>query len=305
MLSESNRMFVAGGLLIGTLVLGALGLQFGNRLSSAKEADARVDSALSSTARPVMPDASSDDRRNAGIARVLQAVHDSLQRGDLASAHLLLDAVLTMRSDEPQALLLKKELAAREEKARNDKDRVALASVPDDRNATPPAQHAKAAVKTTPTHARAVPSRRVNQVPSTRAVTTNDTTPSVDLRSNATTGNATTTAPAVVNTPLLQPHVQPPETASAAPLQTAAAPTVPSAQTATPPSSSSSEPASRESSAPPVFAATGGGPKTRAEVRDELNRARSNGTMSRFGNPDPYGPGGAPSHSDQPSARPL
>ena len=37
------------------------------------------------------------------------------------------------------------------------------------------------------------------------------------------------------------------------------------------------------------------GPKTRAEVRAELVRARENGGLPPFGNPDPAGPGGAPS----------
>ena len=36
------------------------------------------------------------------------------------------------------------------------------------------------------------------------------------------------------------------------------------------------------------------GPKTRDQVRAELARARADGTISRFGNPDPYGPGGTP-----------
>jgi Domain of unknown function (DUF4148) len=37
------------------------------------------------------------------------------------------------------------------------------------------------------------------------------------------------------------------------------------------------------------------GPKTRAQVRAELARARENGSLPPFGNPDPAGPGGAPS----------
>jgi hypothetical protein len=36
------------------------------------------------------------------------------------------------------------------------------------------------------------------------------------------------------------------------------------------------------------------GPKTREQVRAELAHARMDGTISRFGNPDPYGPGGTP-----------
>jgi transposase InsO family protein len=36
------------------------------------------------------------------------------------------------------------------------------------------------------------------------------------------------------------------------------------------------------------------GPKTREQVRAELAQARMDGSISRFGNPDPYGPGGTP-----------
>jgi hypothetical protein len=36
-------------------------------------------------------------------------------------------------------------------------------------------------------------------------------------------------------------------------------------------------------------------PKSRKDVQDELRKARSNGSLPRFGNPDPYGPGGSPS----------
>jgi hypothetical protein len=38
-------------------------------------------------------------------------------------------------------------------------------------------------------------------------------------------------------------------------------------------------------------------PKTRREVQEELRKARTTGALPRFGNPDPYGPGGAPSSS--------
>jgi Domain of unknown function (DUF4148) len=52
-------------------------------------------------------------------------------------------------------------------------------------------------------------------------------------------------------------------------------------------------------SAPPVGAnsmppASNQGPKTREQVRAELAQARMDGTIPRFGNPDPYGPGGTP-----------
>jgi hypothetical protein len=50
-------------------------------------------------------------------------------------------------------------------------------------------------------------------------------------------------------------------------------------------------------SAPMVSAAPH--PKTRKDVEDELRNARMNGSLPRFGNPDPYGPGGSPSASGE------
>ncbi|SAK55503.1 hypothetical protein AWB80_02097 [Caballeronia pedi] len=38
------------------------------------------------------------------------------------------------------------------------------------------------------------------------------------------------------------------------------------------------------------MAMTSNAPRTRAEVRADLARARIDGTIPRFGNPDPYGP---------------
>lgn len=46
-----------------------------------------------------------------------------------------------------------------------------------------------------------------------------------------------------------------------------------------------------------VAAGSNQGPKTRAQVREELAHARMNGTIPRFGNPDPYGPGGTPNYT--------
>jgi hypothetical protein len=45
---------------------------------------------------------------------------------------------------------------------------------------------------------------------------------------------------------------------------------------------------------------TDDGPKTRAQVRAEIARARQNGGLPAFGNPDPAGPGGAPSLTGAP-----
>jgi hypothetical protein len=54
---------------------------------------------------------------------------------------------------------------------------------------------------------------------------------------------------------------------------------------------------SSHASAPVVVAVQH--PKTRKEVEEELRNARTNGSLPRFGNPDPYGPGGSPSASSE------
>jgi hypothetical protein len=49
----------------------------------------------------------------------------------------------------------------------------------------------------------------------------------------------------------------------------------------------------------PQTAASTPKPKTRKDVQDELRKARASGALPRFGNPDPYGPGGAPSNPNE------
>ncbi|MEI5996726.1 hypothetical protein H3V53_05770 [Paraburkholderia bengalensis] len=292
MMSEASRMCVAGGLLIGALALAALGLQFGNRESAAKDAGGRADSVMQAAARPVMPDAPVADPRSAGIMRTLQAVRDSLQRGDLASARVLLDAVQTIRGDEPQALLLQNELAARETKTRETKTRdTAAQTAADDHGAANTSAHAHASIKTP--HARAKSARHEMQ-----ALDKDDAAPAsapLHVESTSATDLQTAGGRAAVGAAAAQTHDER-QPVIAAPILSAAA-------TAQPPTTSTAAPAPQvaEPPAPPAVSATGDAPKTRAQVRDELSRARSNGTMSRFGNPDPYGPGGAPGRSAQPS----
>lgn len=273
MMNESSRMVVAGGVLIGALTLATLGLRFGNRESSAKGADGHIDASLASTARPVTPDASSDDPQNAGIARVLQAVHDSLQSGDLASAHVLLDAVLTMRANEPQALMLQKELAAREEMAHR-----AQTAQTSTQNDTRSATRAHAMRKTQ--HARAHHAAETSDDDEELAA---NLPPPVDIRPDSVKADATETVPHAQTEAATQ------TTTTEEPLAQPAAPA---------PAIASGKPTDE----PPVTAVRAA-PKTRAEVRDELKRARGDGSMSRFGNPDPYGPGGTPSRDTQPATR--
>ena len=92
-----------------------------------------------------------------------------------------------------------------------------------------------------------------------------------------------------------------------APDTSTAAAAVPIETTQQEPTPATPEPATTQSAAPsnpsPPVAGASDAPKTRAQVRDELRRARTNGSMSRFGNPDPYGPGGSPSTNAQSNAR--
>jgi hypothetical protein len=299
MMSESGRVFVAGGVLIGALTLAALGLRFGNRESAANEADGRIDTSLASAARPITPitpgapgapDASVDDPQNAGIARVLQAVHDSLQSGDLASAHLLLDAVLTMRKDEPQALLLQKELSAREAAARA--ARQARAAAPGEPGTTRPHAHLHASAKAMFARTADTSDRSTDTANDDDNIAA-DAQPPADIRSDSSKDVAAETTGHAVATS--SPQTQP---------EPVAAPTVQSAAPTAEPVDKPIAPIVTSTSQNDVSPTTArNAPKTRAEVRDELSRARRNGTMSRFGNPDPYGPGGSPSYSAQPSIR--
>jgi hypothetical protein len=286
MMNESSRIFVAGGVLIGALMLASLGLRFGNQESAAKDADGRIDTSLASAARPVTADTPVDDPQNAGIARVLQAVHDSLQSGDLASAHLLLDAVLTMRKDEPQALLLQKELAAREESAHGAREASVVASTVQ----TTSKPHARLHVTAKAKSHRATDTSGDDDIAAAA--------PPVDIRSGSSNDVAAESAHAIDSSTSLQLTKQP-EPVPAPPVLTAAAPAAPTDQPVAP----AAKPTQVQQNDGAPATARSNAPKTRAEVRDELSRARGNGTMSRFGNPDPYGPGGSPSYSAHPSIR--
>ncbi len=84
---------------------------------------------LANPAGTAPPAIAPDDTSEADIAYVLQSVHDSLQRNDLTAAKVLLEAVLAVHSDLPQALALQQELRAREAKqARAAADAIVTAS---------------------------------------------------------------------------------------------------------------------------------------------------------------------------------
>jgi hypothetical protein len=302
MISLPNRFVLAGGLLITALAIAALGVHlsidgFSGRASS------RDDVSLSTPpdSSPVragrtqpVPTSTSD----AGIAYVLQAVHDSLQRNDLASARVLLDAVLAIRSDEPQALILQKELIARQEQAH------AAASVASAAPAPKAAEPVRATVRPTgktertrdtsthAAHSRTQTTQRNESVDgdSTHVEAPHSVRPSDAMLPTASSTISTTAATVSASTsaPAAHPTPQVSETTT---------PTVPPTHT------DATSPVIQTAQSNPAPAVYGQGPKTRAEVRDELVRARTDGSMSRFGNPDPKGPGGTPSYNAQPSVR--
>lgn len=307
MLSDSSRMFVAGSALIGALAAVTIGVRFGTHASS-KAADGRVDAWLAPAVAtnapppgPATPYASAEGIRNAGMQRVLQAVHDSLQRGDLASARVLLDAVLTIRKDEPQALLLKKELAGREEKARDAQAKqIAMESVT--ASDTPPVAEAKSArqhvaASTRKMHVRMSASRHVDDAERDEAV--QDEQPAQNVPHPVVVANtaANTAANPAASAPVI----------ATTNVDTVAAAT-PEAKVAEAPPAPIEHPKPQPVAipSPPVEVpqvANNAAPKTRDEVRNELIRARTNGSMSRFGNPDPVGPGGTPDTNAQPDIR--
>ena len=106
-------------------------------------------------------------------------------------------------------------------------------------------------------------------------------------------------APAAINTlPLLQQSASNSEPqATPMAMQPAAVQSVQSV-TSAPPSEISAQavlPPVAETTVPSAPLLKPDGPKTRAQVRAEIARARENGSLPAFGNPDPAGPGGAPS----------
>jgi hypothetical protein len=121
------------------------------------------------------------------------------------------------------------------------------------------------------------------------------TPPSVDIRSGSASDAAAAAdggAPAVAAD---ASDAQPEPVAAPAPQITPATATSTN-EPVDPPAAPALSPITAQNNDPPV-AASGDTAKTRAQVRDELSKARNDGAMSRFGNPDPYGPGGAASRS--------
>jgi hypothetical protein len=320
-LYSEPRKVVFTGLVIGAVVIGAyayvsqsgddgspaddLGLTRGGE--SARYARGDVESGTVTSGR-VKP---RNDSAAAEAAR-LQAARNSLLRDDVAAARAQLNAVRPAHKNDDQVIELQKQV-----QARADKDQRALAEQvhnapqPVGKPARiPPSSPVKGAHTrdsrfATREHSNRAASYAKNRHPAETVTVGSvsysgassgdisaagalpiasqpaDAPPAMNVMESAPT---TPNAPAAINAP---PSVQQPahrvQTAPSDPQDEPAAQTVLSQPLVQPAPSSGTLPKSD------------GGPKTRAQVRAEIVRARQDGSLPAFGNPDPAGPGGAPS----------
>ena len=289
MISYPNR-FILAGVLVGALALtayavrtGKLGLSedpFGlgrDDVSASRTLDHALNRSLSSGT--VSRDIGSD----AGAARTLQAVRDSLQRNDLASARVLLNAMQALHKDDKQALTLRQDLQAREAKV-DDAHGVVRAESPQrtsestrsvprsmartDRlreGSYPAGEHASR----TSRHSRSKSAAQDKGQPDHGAEV-------VAVAPGSGSGERASSSPPITS-------IVPPAALQSVPVPPPSAPII--------------EPAKPD----PLPVQSDQTPKTREQVRAELARARADGTLPRFGNPDPAGPGGTPSLTVQPN----
>ncbi|MFM0047210.1 hypothetical protein [Paraburkholderia sediminicola] len=234
------------------------------------------------------------------IAGDLRAARNSLQRNDLVAAQAQLDAVRPAHRNDDQVLALQREVAARAQQAPVATHAEALvrqgwksARLSSPSSGKSGRSHDRAAAMHEHSNRASSSYVKTRHVPETvvAAVGTGSTA-SGRTRANGAPGvaaNAVSSAPAAVmvgsNTASAPAESQATQPTSPPPVQQADL----SAQ-AVPVQSS-------PQLVPPAGAVlkSEGGPKTRAQVRAEIARARADGSLPAFGNPDPAGPGGAPS----------
>ena len=287
MMSNPKRTLLAG-LLLGALVIGAAVMPSredklpGTQSGSERDVAAISGELDNGSVEAQRSNSSSASSHSDDISHIFQAIQESLKRNDLASAKVLLGAVQTLRKDDSRALTLQKELQAREEQA----DAVPPDAPPDDSRITAKsnrsAARAPARIKRShegapPAHEHAIGAPRQSRAmdapktktPSQSALDAQAVRP--DLGAGSTASRSPEGVPTVSGTPPRPAliHAIPPIKEVLPPVQVAA---------------------------PKQLAVQSDqAPKTRAQVRAELDRARADGSLPRFGNPDPAGPGGVPS----------
>ncbi|MPW20895.1 DUF4148 domain-containing protein [Paraburkholderia sp. CNPSo 3157] len=256
MIRRPDRMAIAGFVVMVVLVVVALALPMDSDRLAAYRAvyggDENPGGASSSSAadesarRTEQFAATSDGTSDADIAFILQSIRASLHRNDLTSAKVLLNAVLSVRKDLPEALELQKELNVRE--AREAK---AMASVV----AAPAVNEGAHDASPSPVDEK---SDRAAEPPAQ---------PSALVRASSESGDR-------------------PEYSTRRERLASADKT-----------SAKTRHAGQTSRHHPTAHVSSGRPKTRAEVVNELKRARANGSIPRFGNPSRYGSASSPYHA--------
>ncbi|MGE8159683.1 hypothetical protein ACQKRQ_05910 [Paraburkholderia sp. NPDC080076] len=252
---------------------------------------------------------------SSAMAGSLQAARNSLQRNDLAAAQAQLDAVHSAHQDDDQVRALQKEV-----QTRTDNEQRAVNAAQVEKTPQPAAKPARMYSSTK--HARSREGRLAgrerthrsssyaqSQAALDKLVARLDSNSAPNVRAPATGGPAmasqpasiqtglkvmqsTSSAPVAVPAPPVQQREQKPPAASLVPVQPQADLTT---QATLP-----SPPLVQSTPSAATGVKTDDGPKTRSQVRAELARARETGGLPAFGNPDPAGPGGAPSLTGAP-----
>ncbi len=296
--SEPRKIALAS-VLIGAVAIAAYVSQSGKRWLSSDELGLERDSVSSYRTRGNMitgsvttGPASTNARgiSSAAIAGDRQSAPNSSQRNDFASAPAQLDATRSLQEDDTQTGALQAPLPTRGDQAQQ-----ALTTTRADK----PQQPSKSAKFAATSTAKSVHSRDRHFAARGTSHHGSDyvRSPHEPDAAVAETGVAVS-APVVASTPLSSAPASAKVVSSVngGPVVQASAETVPinrevdlAAQAVPTP------PLVQPAPAGGVAPKTESGAMTRAQVRAEIARARSNGSLPPFGNPDPAGPGGAPS----------
>lgn len=329
------RKIVLTGLVVSAVAIGAYVSQTGRHWLSADDTgltrdddsprQARGDTITGAvTAGPVVA-----GRASVGpTSGELQAARNSLKRNDLAAAQAQLDAVRASHQNDEQVLALRREVQARAERAQQ-----VAAAENDPQDAVPtrastPARTSSASGKSgryaehhraghersgrassyahdqrtfdtwvagfAGNDAASVGAPRAGGAP--MAATNDSPPPTLKVGQSTVNGSG---LPPLLQDPSRSAQVVPrPPTAPVAPVAQSVrsahiAPSSQQAELAAPPATPAA--VAQTETTDSTQAKTNGGPKTRAQVQAEIIRARGDGSLPAFGNPDPAGPGGAPS----------
>ncbi|WP_183081267.1 DUF4148 domain-containing protein [Paraburkholderia fungorum] len=306
MISEPRKI-VLTSLIVGVVGIAAYISQADKHWLSADEAGLEHDNASAPDTRgdtitgsvstgPVV--APSDSA--ASIAGNLAAARHSLQRNDLAAAQAQLDAVRSAYRSDDRVVALQREVAAREEQAQA----IVQAEKPARHRAKPARSSSPSSGSTLRHHENHfVTHEHSTHTPSSYAKTRSapESAVAADSSGSSSGGAASGVGVGAPATARSSPSVAA-EAAEVSNVTSTPADPAPRPPVSTAPSVPQAGLTAQTAAWGPQLAPAAGTPanseggaKTRAQVRSEIARARADGALPAFGNPDPAGPGGAPS----------